>query len=130
MRTMLKTLAALLLSLSGVPALAADAASALSAVPPGIVDGETAQRLVAAGARLVDVRSQEEFDAGHVPGAVLIPYDQIAARAAELGPKEAPTVLYCRTGRRTAIAKSALEALGFTRVWDMKGMSNWPGAGR
>ncbi len=127
MRAMLRTLATLLVSLASVaPALAAEAtASALSSVPPGIVDGATAQRLVAAGARLVDVRTQQEFDAGHLPGAVLIPYDQIAARAAELGSKEAPIVLYCRTGRRTAIAKSALEALGFTRVWDLKGLTNW-----
>jgi rhodanese-related sulfurtransferase len=105
-------------------------ASAFAAVPPGVVDGRTAQRLVAAGARLVDVRTAQEFEAGHVPGATLIPFDQIAARAAELGPKDAPIVLYCRSGRRTAIAKQALEAQGFTRVWDMQGIQNWTGAGR
>lgn len=110
---------------------AADArAATLSSVAPGVVDGGTAQRLVAAGARLVDVRTQQEFDAGHVPGAVLIPYDQIAARAAELGSRDTPIVLYCRTGRRTAVAAQALEALGFTRVWDLQGITNWPGAGR
>jgi len=98
----------------------------LATVPPGVVDGQTAQRLVAAGARLVDVRTRQEFDAGHVPGAVLIPYDQIAVRASELGKKDTPIVLYCRTGRRTAIARQALEALGFTRVWDMRSIGNWP----
>jgi rhodanese-related sulfurtransferase len=89
------------------------------------VDGETARRLVAAGARLVDVRSQQEFDAGHIEGALLIPYDQIASRASELGPKGTPVVLYCRTGRRTAIAAKALSELGFTQVWDLQGMGNW-----
>lgn len=120
------------LSFAGPPdARAADAAaSTFASVPPGVVDGQTAERLVAAGARLVDVRTPQEFAAGHVPGATLIPFDQIAARAVELGPKDAPIVLYCRTGRRTAIAKQALEALGFTRVWDMQGIQNWPGAAR
>jgi phage shock protein E len=113
------------LALSSPPAASSDTAAALRAVPPGIVDGETARRLVAAGARLVDVRTQQEFDAGHLEGALLIPYDQIASRAAELGPRSTPVVLYCRTGRRTAIAAKALAELGFTQVWDLKGMSNW-----
>lgn len=112
-------------ALPGPPDVGSDPASALRAVPPGIVDGQTARRLVAAGARLVDVRSQGEFDAGHIEGALLIPYDQIASRAAELGPKDTPVVLYCRTGRRTAIAASALAELGFTQVWDLRGMGNW-----
>lgn len=112
-------------ALAAPPAGPSDAASALRAVPPGIVDGETARRLVAAGARLVDVRTRQEFDAGHIDGALLIPYDQIAARAAELGPKGTPVVLYCRTGRRTALAARALAEQGFTQVWDLQGMSNW-----
>jgi rhodanese-related sulfurtransferase len=115
---------------AAVPAAAADrSAATLAAVPPGVVDGVTAQRLVASGARLVDVRTRQEFDAGHIPGAILIPFDQIAARAGELGARDTPIVLYCRTGRRTAIAAKALEELGFTRVWDMQGITNWPGAG-
>jgi rhodanese-related sulfurtransferase len=122
MRTLTRALAVSLSLAAALPALAA--------VPPGVVDGATAQRLVAAGAKLVDVRTQAEFDAGHLAGAVLIPYDQIAARAAELGSKETPIVLYCRTGRRTAIAAKALEGLGFTRVWDMQGMTSWPSGGR
>ena len=131
MRTLLVTLAVAASLTPTLPVAAADAsASTLASVAPGVVDGATARRLVAAGARLVDVRTQQEFDAGHVAGAVLIPYDQIAARAAELGAKDAPIVLYCRTGRRTAIAAQALQALGFTRVWDMQGMGNWPDAGR
>lgn len=106
--------------------LAADpAAATLSSVPAGVVDGATARRLVAAGARLVDVRTPEEFAAGHLSGAILIPYDQIAARARELGPNTTPIVIYCRTGRRTGIAASALASLGYPRVWDLRGMGNW-----
>jgi rhodanese-related sulfurtransferase len=117
------------IAVSGPPpastAASPDAAAALASIPTGVVDGPSARRLVAAGARLVDVRTQQEFDAGHLDGATLLPYDQIAARAAELGPKETPIVLYCRTGRRTAIAAKALAELGYARVWDLKGMSNW-----
>lgn len=129
LRTLALTLAMTLptLALSSPPS--PGAAATLRATPTGIVDGATARQLVAAGARLVDVRTQQEFDAGHLDGAVLIPYDQIAARAAEVGPVSTPVVLYCRTGRRTAIAAKTLAELGFTQVWDLKGMSNWEAAG-
>ena len=130
LRTLALTLAMTLptLALSSPPS--PGAAASLRATPTGIVEGATAHQLVAAGARLVDVRTQQEFDAGHLDGAVLIPYDQIAARAAEVGPVSTPVVLYCRTGRRTAIAAKTLAELGFTQVWDLKGMSNWEAAVR
>jgi phage shock protein E len=104
---------------------AGSGAATLSSVAPGVVDGATARRLVAAGARLVDVRTPEEFAAGHLPGAILIPHDQVAARARELGPSTTPIVLYCRSGRRTGIAAGALASLGYARVWDLRGMGNW-----
>jgi phage shock protein E len=108
--------------------LAALAALALSALPPpGVVDGATAQRLAAAGATIVDVRSPGEYAEGHIPGARLIPHDQVAARATEVGPKDRPVLLYCRSGRRTALARGDLVRLGFTAVYDMQGLANWPG---
>ena len=65
----------------------------------------------------LDVRTPEEYAAGHVEGSVLIPYDQIAARAAELEPyRNRDIVVYCRTGRRAGVAIDALRALGFTRL--------------
>jgi rhodanese-related sulfurtransferase len=94
-------------------------------VPPGIVDADTARRLVAAGVTVVDVRTKAEFDAGHVPGALNVPFDEISARAAELGPPSAPVLLYCRTGRRTAIATQALRAKGFTRIYDLQAYDRW-----
>lgn len=106
------------------------AALALAAAPsptPGIVSGATAQALVAAGAVVLDVRTPAEYEAGHIPGAKLIPHDQVAARAAELPAKDRPVVLYCRTGRRTAIAAATLVQLGYTRVYDLQGLSSWPG---
>lgn len=111
-------------------ALALALALALSAPalpPPGLVDGPTAARLVAEGATVLDVRTPAEFEGGHIPGARLLPFDQVAARAAEVGPREKPVVLYCRTGRRTAFAAAALRSLGFTAVYDLQGLANWPG---
>jgi rhodanese-related sulfurtransferase len=98
-----------------------------AAPPPGIIDGRSARELVARGIRVVDVRTPAEYAAGHVPGAVNIPFDQIAARAAELGPTEEPVLLYCRTGRRSGIAAEELRKLGFTALYDFQSLSSWPG---
>lgn len=102
----------------------AEAASG-GAARPGIVDGPTARELVAAGVKVVDVRTPAEFAAGHVPGAVNIPHDQIAARHAELGPPSTPVLLYCRTGRRTAIAAQALRERGFSTIYDLQSYERW-----
>jgi phage shock protein E len=78
---------------------------------------ETAWAAIRSGALLVDVRSQEEFDQGHLDGAALIPHTEIAARASELGDdKDRVIVLYCRTGNRSGKAKRTLEELGYTHV--------------
>jgi len=87
-------------------------------VASGAIDTGTALRLAAAGAKIVDVRTPQEFASGHLPGAVNIPHDEIRGRAAELGPPEAPVVLYCRSGRRTGIAAKTLRDLGYDKVYD------------
>jgi phage shock protein E len=84
-----------------------------------------AHTLVADGAHLIDVRSPEEFASGHVDGARNIPHGEIAERAAEVGAKDEPVVVYCRSGVRSARAKAALEAAGFTQVHNLGGMSRW-----
>ncbi len=61
---------------------------------------------------ILDVRTEEEFRAGHVPGAKLIPHDQLEARLAELGSPEW-VVVYCRSGRRSTIAEKLLNERGF-----------------
>jgi phage shock protein E len=108
-------------------ALALAAAPAASLPPPGLVDGATAQALVKAGVAVVDVRTPAEYAGGHIEGAKLLPFDQIEARAGELGAKDRPILLYCRTGRRTGVARAALLRLGFTAVYDLQGLGNWPG---
>lgn len=122
------TLAALLLAIAPAwlaPTAAAEAAAA--GVKPGRVDGATAKSLAAAGAKVVDVRTAEEFASGHVPGAINIPYDQIGRRASEIGPPSTPVVLYCRTGRRSGIAVEALQKAGYEKLYDFRSVSAWPG---
>jgi len=79
---------------------------------------------------VLDVRAPEEFVSGHVPGAVNIPHDQVAARLAEV-PKDKEVVLYCRSGRRAAMAAEVLAANGYTRLKHLEGdMPAWVEKGR
>lgn len=91
----------------------------------GGLTGVEARKLVAEGARLVDVRTPEEFDAGHIEGAVNIPLSQVEKRLAEFGPKDKPVVVYCRSGSRSASAARTLKASGYLQVQDLGGMSRW-----
>lgn len=61
---------------------------------------------------VLDVRTPEEFAAGHVPGAILIPHDELPARLGELD-RSRWVLVYCRSGRRSGIAEQALEDAGF-----------------
>jgi hydroxyacylglutathione hydrolase len=77
----------------------------------------------------LDVRTPEEYAAGHVPGAVNIPHDQVADRLAEV-PKDKDVVLYCRSGRRSALAGEVLAGKGYTRLQLMQGdMPGWVAKG-
>jgi len=90
--------------LASLVLLFAAAANAGEAVAPR----QLARQLQAENAPLVlDVRTQDEFDAGHVPGAVLIPHDQLAARIDEV-PADRDIVVYCHSGRRSTLAERVL----------------------
>jgi phage shock protein E len=86
---------------------------------------EVAKQLVAEGAALIDVRTPGEFARGALPGARNIPLSEIGARAAEIGPKDKPVVLYCASGARSGSARRMLTGLGFTRVEDLGAMMRW-----
>ncbi len=76
---------------------------------------------------ILDVRTQEEYDAGHIPGAILIPDYEITAQAETTLPdKEQLILVYCRSGRRSLNAAEALAALGYTNVKEFGGILNWP----
>ena len=91
----------------------------------GDVTGAEAHRLVAAGARLIDVRSPAEFQEGHLPGAVNIPVATLPDRLNEVGPKEGTAVLYCRSGFRSGRAAALLRASGFSDVRNLGPMRAW-----
>ncbi len=71
---------------------------------------------------VLDVRTPEEFAAGHVPGARNVSHDQLSAKLAELSAlKDKPVVLYCRSGRRSALAADVLSRAGFTKLLHLEG---------
>ena len=77
---------------------------------------------------VLDVREQDEYDSGHIPGAVLLPVGTIDEdTAAEVIPEKDSTVLvYCRSGNRSKTASSALAELGYTNIYEFGGISTWP----
>ena len=97
---------------------------------PRLIAPKDAKALLAARAdiALVDVRTREEFVAGRIPGSILLPYDQIDATSAAkvIGPKDRTVIVYCRSGRRSAIAAQALVSLGYKNVLDLGGIQAWP----
>ena len=75
---------------------------------------------------IIDARTQEEYDEGHIPGAILIPEYEIAARAEnELPDKNQLILVYCRSGRRSKIAAEELVKLGYTNVKEFGGIIDW-----
>ena len=77
---------------------------------------------------LLDVREQDEYDSGHIPGAVLLPVGTIdETTAAEVIPEMDSTVLvYCRSGNRSKTASAALAGLGYTAIYEFGGINTWP----
>lgn len=75
---------------------------------------------------ILDVREQDEYNAGHIPGAILLPYLQTDALAPDLLPnKDQKILVYCRSGRRSKIAAESLAALGYTNVLEFGGIIDW-----
>lgn len=79
----------------------------------------------------IDVRTQQEWDTGHLKDAHLIPHEQIAARISEVTEdKDAVIHLYCRSGGRAGRAKTVLEEMGFTQVLNDGGYEDLKAAGK
>ena len=77
---------------------------------------------------ILDVREQDEFDAGHIPGAILLPVGTITEDTAAAVIDELDTVVlvYCRSGNRSKTASQALADLGYTNVYEFGGINHWP----
>lgn len=84
-----------------------------------------AHKWVDGGALLLDVRTREEFAERHLPGAVNIPVQELDKRMAEVGAKDKPVVIYCRSGRRSAQAATMLQKAGYQKLLDLGGIDNW-----
>lgn len=88
------------------------------------------QQAADAGAQLVDVRTPEEFQAGHIQGAKLIPLQELENRLDEID-KSKPVVLVCRSGNRSGQAYKLLKARGYQSHSHLEGgMSRWAAEGR
>ena len=98
--------------------------------PPRHVDAREALRLAADGYRIVDVREQVEWDAGHIPGATLLPLADVASRYAEvLTDPSAPLLLHCAVGARSARAATFLAGRGYTNIANLTSLADWRAAG-
>ena len=76
---------------------------------------------------ILDVRTQEEYDEGHIPGAIVISHEEIADKAEEVLTDKGQLILvYCRSGRRSKIAAEALVELGYTNIKEFGGIIDWP----
>ena len=75
---------------------------------------------------LLDVRTQEEYDDGHIPGAVCLPSDMIEEGMPFSFDKDAEILLYCHSDKRSAEAASRLRAMGYTNVSDVGCILDWP----
>jgi len=79
-----------------------------------------ARELLARGATVIDVRSPAEFNAGHVPQAIYLPLDTLTERIqAVVNDKDAPVLLHCLSGGRSALAQRRLQRLGYSRVYNL-----------
>lgn len=93
-----------------------------------ITQQEAKERMDAGGVLVLDVREQDEYDDGHIPGAVLLPLGTIdeTSAAETIGEKDAEVLVYCRSGNRSKQAAAKLAKLGYTNVYEFGGIMTWP----
>jgi len=76
---------------------------------------------------ILDARTREEYDQGHIPGAIVISHEEIMEKAEDvLTDKEQLILVYCRSGRRSKLAAEALVELGYTNIREFGGIIDWP----
>lgn len=77
---------------------------------------------------IIDVRRQDEYDAGHIPGAILIPNESIDnERPKELPDLDQIILVYCRSGRRSKEASEKLAKMGYKNIYEFGGIITWSG---
>lgn len=124
MKRILPVLLMALLALSGCGGGAAEAQPSYQQIS----QQEAKEMMDSQEVILLDVREQEEYDQGHIPGAVLLPVGSIDedTAAAVIPEKSATVLVYCRSGNRSKTAAAALAQLGYTNVYEFGGINTWP----
>ena len=95
-----------------------------------MISQEEAKQMMARddGHIIVDVRRRDEYDAGHIPGAVLIPNESIGTEMpAQLPDRNQVILVYCRSGRRSKEASQKLADMGYTNIYEFGGIIDWTG---
>ena len=93
-----------------------------------ITQEEAKQRMDGQEVIVLDVREQEEYDSGHIPGAVLLPVGTIDEETAAgvIPEKDSEVLVYCRSGNRSKKASETLAGLGYTQIYEFGGITTWP----
>jgi len=104
-------------------------ASTAAPAPARKKDPAAARKLIGAGAVVLDVRSTEEYGAGHLPNATNIPVDELAGRLDEVakltgGDLKKPVVVYCASGHRAGKAQQVLDGAGYAQVVNGGGLDD------
>jgi len=130
MRRIMTFLAALLLLAGCAAAKPAGAAEAGAAEAYKRIDQETAKEMMTRddGHVIVDVRRPDEYESGHIPGAILIPNESIGTERPEALPDTEQVILvYCRSGNRSKQAAGKLAAMGYKNIYEFGGIGTWTG---
>ena len=124
----MKKLVFLLLAVMMLTACGQDKENGQGAVYVNITAEEAKQIMdTEEGYIILDARTQEEYDEGHIPGAIVISHEEITEKAEEmLTDKNQLILVYCRSGRRSKIAAEALLELGYTNIKEFGGIIDWP----
>lgn len=125
----LVVLAALMVGCSQGEQTAEDATAAKVSAEYTQISQEKAQEMMKSeDVVIVDVRTQEEYAQGHIPGAICIPNESIVdAQPEELPDLEQTILVYCRSGRRSKEAAQKLADMGYTNVYEFGGIIDWTG---
>jgi rhodanese-related sulfurtransferase len=103
--------------------------TSIEIVQPSVISPDEAQKRLESEEDIIllDVRTQAEYEEKHIPGSILIPVDELEKRAeAELTDKEKVIFVYCRSGNRSTTASNILAELGYTKVYNLGGINDWP----
>lgn len=113
-----------ILGIAGLMIFGEKSSSTTTAEPEQTLTFASVQADVQSGAQLIDVRTAEEFEAGHFENAINLPVEDIQEGKMPTADKDTTIYVYCRSGNRSAQAKTALEAAGYTDVVDLGGLTD------